>query len=173
MQYLESLQDQLDDACRPAAGRPSTEAGTPSFLLDYWNNPEHDEAHGVIERNEHGMILLNRYPYSNGHLLVALGEARPRLLDYESSQRANLWALVDRATDLVERTLECQGINIGVNQGRAAGAGIPQHLHVHIVPRWSGDTNFITTVGEVRVVPEALERMYARFRRTISSEGSD
>lgn len=157
MQYIESLEGGPPGSCPDAApGR--------SFLLDYWENPQRDAEHFVIERDAHGMILLNLYPFTNGHLLVALGDARPRLLDYGPAQRAALWALVDRGTDLLERALNCQGVNIGINQGRAAGAGVPQHLHAHVVPRWSGDTNFITVVGEIRVIPAALEVMYQRLR---------
>lgn len=121
----------------------------------------------MIERTDAGIILLNRYPYSNGHLLVALGDARPALTDYEPQQRAALWELVDRATALAELALEPQGLNIGVNQGRAGGAGVPSHLHVHVIPRWSGDTNFITSVGGIRVIPGALEAMYERYKRAI------
>ncbi|MFK7883495.1 MAG: HIT family protein [Phycisphaerales bacterium] len=151
-------------------GAPKTESA--SFLADYWNHPEHDARNHVIVRDEIGMILLNKYPYSNGHLLVALGEARPALLDYDESQRAALWRLVDRAADLMQRTLEPQGINIGVNQGRAAGAGVPSHLHVHLVPRWGGDTNFMSVVGQVRVIPASLEAMYARYCRSLNLKGS-
>lgn len=159
MQYIEAIKDE-------PRGTATANAPARSFLLDYWDQPEQDEQHFVIERDAHGLILLNLYPFTNGHLLVTLGDARPRLLDYEPTQREALWKLVDRATDLVERTLNCQGVNIGINQGRAAGAGVPQHLHVHVVPRWSGDTNFITVVGEIRVIPAALELMYKRFRDT-------
>jgi ATP adenylyltransferase len=115
------------------------------------------------------MILLNAFPYANGHLLVALGEPAPRLLDYSASQRAAFWSLMDAAADLMERTLNPQGINLGVNQGRAAGAGVPQHLHGHLVPRWGGDTNFITVVGQVRIIPGSLEEMWLRYRRTLES----
>jgi len=110
------------------------------------------------------MVLLNAYPYSNGHLLVALGEPRPTLLDYSPEQRAALWRLTDCAAAILARTLDPQGINIGVNQGRAAGAGVPSHLHVHLVPRWGGDVNFTTVVANVRVIPSSLEAMAARFR---------
>ena len=72
---------------------------------------------------------------------------------------------MDLATELMQRTLEPQGINIGINQGRAGGAGVPQHLHVHLVPRWNGDVNFMGTVGNVRVIPASLEAMAKRFRR--------
>ncbi len=168
--YIESLSE--DDGPKNASGKgppAGTESG--SFLLDYWNAPELDEQHHVIERTEHGMILLNKYPYSNGHLLVALGDARPSLTDYALEQREQLWALVDRASALVTRALEPQGMNIGINQGRAGGAGVPSHLHVHVIPRWGGDTNFITAVGGIRVMPSALEAMYERYMR--ASDGSN
>lgn len=134
-----------------------------TFFTDYWAHPERDAANHVIRRTDRAMILLNKYPYANGHLLVALGEARPALLDYDADQRAALWAAVDDAMALMQRVLEPQGVNIGVNQGQAAGAGVPGHLHVHLVPRWGGDTNFITVVGAVRVIPGALEAMYQRY----------
>ncbi len=173
LSYLESLDDDPptgQPADQPDEPAPSVPAGKPPrcFLDDYWANPDRDEANHVLVRTDRGMILLNGYPYANGHLLVALGEGRPRLLDYTPDQRAHLWALVDHATDLVERALEPQGVNIGINQGRAAGAGVPGHLHVHLVPRWGGDVNFITTVGQVRVIPSSLEAMAARYRRALS-----
>jgi len=138
--------------------------GTGSFILDYWLHPDLDVPNHVVVRTDAGMILLNGYPYAPGHLLVALGDARPALLDYTPAQRRTLFDLVSSATALMERTLEPQGINTGINQGRAAGAGIPQHLHVHLVPRWGGDTNFITTIGQVRVLPASLDAMAARYR---------
>ena len=156
---------------RAGSARPGEPGG--SFLLDYWNTPENDAANHVLVRTEHGMILLNKYPYSNGHLLVALGDARPSLTDYDPEHRAELWKLVDRAAALVEKALEPQGLNIGINQGRAGGAGVPSHLHVHVMPRWNGDTNFITTVGGIRVIPSALEAMYERFVRALRCSKRD
>lgn len=158
MSYLESMDEKEKKAGPPAAG-------SGSFMLDYWRDPSSDEKNHVIVRTAHGLILLNAFPYANGHLLVALGEARPTLLDYEPEQRAQLWGLTEVATGLMQRTLEPQGINIGINQGRAAGAGVPQHLHVHLVPRWGGDVNFMTAIGQVRVIPAALEAMAARYRK--------
>jgi len=139
-----------------------------SFLAAYWSQPEQDQAHHVIYRDEHGVILLNRYPYSNGHLLVALGEPRPTLLEYDAPQRAAFWALVEFGMDLMQRALNPQGINMGINQGHAAGAGVPEHLHAHLVPRWAADTNFITVVGRVRVVPDSLEAMARRYREVLA-----
>src|SRR5262245_56674688 len=110
MEYLESVGE-----AEKKSGPPGTASG--SFLREYWLHPEQDEKSHVIVRTGEGLILLNAYPYANGHLLAALGDARPRLLDYEPAQRAALWRLTEIATDLMERTLEPQGINIGINQG--------------------------------------------------------
>jgi ATP adenylyltransferase len=159
-QYLEDLGDK-----EKVSGPPTPTSG--SFLRDYWLTPEADASNHVIVRNQHGMVLLNKFPYSNGHLLVALGEARPTLLDYDPPLRAELWKLTELATDLMQRALQPQGINTGINQGRASGAGVPQHLHVHLVPRWGGDVNFMGTVGQVRVIPSSLQVMWARYRAVV------
>lgn len=164
LQYLEKLDE------KEKTGGPPT-ATTGSFLLDAWRDPASDAKNHVILRSATALILLNAFPYANGHLLVALGDPRPRLLDYTPDQRADLWRHVDLTTDLLERTLQPQGINLGINQGRAAGAGVPQHLHVHLVPRWGGDTNFISIVGQVRVIPSSLEVMAERFRATVKTMG--
>ncbi len=156
--YIENLGE-----AEKKAGPPPDSAA--SFLWHYWQNPKSDLTNHVIVRTAAGMILLNKFPYAGGHLLVALGEPRPRLLDYTPEQRAALWSLTDLATDLMERTLEPQGINIGVNQGRAAGAGVPQHVHVHLVPRWAGDVNFMATVGGVRIISASLDKMAERYRK--------
>ena len=166
MAYLEDIHDDEHPDCG-TDNQAGAADSSGSFLLDYWNQPELDKEHHVLVRNDHGLIMLNKYPYSNGHLLVALGDARPSLTQYEPEQRAKLWELVDQAAALVERALEPQGMNIGINQGRAGGAGVPSHLHVHVMPRWNGDTNFITTVGGIRVIPSALEMMYERFMRVV------
>lgn len=158
LSYLEGV----GKAEQTAGGPPAPGSG--SFLRDDFLAPEHDERNHVIERDAHGLILLNKFPYAAGHLLVALGEARPTLMDYDAGQRAQLWLLVERATELMQRALEPQGINIGINQGRAAGAGVPQHLHVHLVPRWGGDVNFMTSVAGVRVNPGSLDAMWKRYR---------
>lgn len=159
LEYLEQMSKQ-----EKAAGGPKT-AGGGSFLADYWQNAGRDEQNHVVVRGREGMILLNGFPYANGHLLVALGDARPSLLDYTTEQRAALWRLVDCASDLMTVALEPQGINMGVNQGRAAGAGVPSHLHVHLVPRWGGDTNFMSVIGQIRVIPSSLDAMAARYRQ--------
>lgn len=157
LEYLESLAD------APAARSPGRDAPG-SFLARYWASPQDDAANHVILRDAHGMVLLNAFPYANGHLLVALGEARPTLLDYAPEQRAHLWKLCEIGMELMRVALEPQGVNLGINQGRAAGAGVPDHLHAHLVPRWSGDVNFMQTVGSVRVIPSSLAQMAERYR---------
>ena len=158
MSYIDDL-----DAKEKVAGPPKATSGC--FIRDYWLAPAEDVKNHVIVRTADGLIMLNKYPYAGGHLLVALGEGRVRLLDYSAEDRAKLWALTDLALDLMERTLEPQGVNIGVNQGRAAGAGVPQHVHVHLVPRWGGDVNFMEVVGQVRVISASLEKMGERYRK--------
>ncbi len=163
MAYLRSLDD------RASSERAAGEASSTNFLRHYWEHPELDAVHHVVHRNDDGMILLNRYPYSNGHLMVALGDPRPALLEYDAAQRAQLWQLVDLAALLVRRTLNPQGLNIGVNEGRAAGAGVPEHLHVHLVPRWSGDVNFMAAIGGLRMIPDSLEAAHAAYARTLAT----
>jgi ATP adenylyltransferase len=160
MAYLRELEQRADagDAIAPPR----------NFLLAYWRHPEADEANLVVWRTGEGMILLNRYPYANGHLMVCLGEPRPSLADYDAAQRSAFWRLVDQAAELVRAALAPQGLNIGVNEGAAAGAGLPEHLHAHVVPRWSGDTNFMATVGAIRVIPDSLEAIAATYRRVIA-----
>ncbi len=160
MAYLRSIAD------LPKEGNAT--ADDSNFFRVYWASPEDDERNLVVHRTEHGMILLNRYPYANGHLLVALGEPAPTLADYDLEQRRRFWTLVDAASRLVRNTLNPQGLNIGVNEGSAAGAGVPEHLHAHVVPRWGGDTNFMTTVGAVRVSPDALESVASDYRESIT-----
>ena len=157
-EYLRNLEQNKE-----ALGEVSCDE--PNFIAEYWGQPDLDQQNFVVYRNECGIIFLNRYPYANGHLLVALGKAQPTLLSYPSQERKNLWELVETATSLVHDKLNPQGVNIGINEGQAGGAGVPQHLHVHIVPRWTGDTNFMATIGEVRVIPSSLEEMWSLYKK--------
>lgn len=177
LSYIESLEDTEPTNTSTSAASTTTKSSPPAssscFLSDYWLTPERDIANHVLVRTDRGMIMLNAYPYAGGHLLVALGEPRGRLLEYAAEDRRALWCLVDAACALMEFVLRPQGVNIGINQGRAAGAGVPQHLHVHLVPRWGGDVNFMTTVGRVRVIPASLEMMAERYRAGWARIGDD
>lgn len=123
----------------------------------------------VLLQDERGLMILNRYPYTNGHLLVAPNAHVASLSDMTPSARANLMELTELAQRLLERSMNPQGINIGINSGRCAGAGLPGHLHVHLVPRWSGDTNFMQTIGGVRVIPQSLEASYAMLKDALQA----
>ncbi len=136
---------------------PHDDSASGSFLADYWADPQRDHEHLVLHRSELSIMLLNRYPYTNGHLMVAPGACVPTLAQLTTEQRCDLMEMTTLAERLLQAALNPQGINIGINLGRCAGAGLPGHLHVHVVPRWSGDVNFMTVVGQVRVVPQALE----------------
>lgn len=130
------------------------------FLCEAWAKPDQAEQRLVVWRNDFGMILLNRYPYTNGHLLVAMKEHCPDLAAMDPTQRGALMELTAKAEQLLYAVLNPQGVNIGINVGRCAGAGLPGHLHVHLVPRWSGDTNFMSVVGQVRVIPQAMQTIH-------------
>ena len=136
-----------------------------NFIKEAWVNTEKDKDHLVVKRTKDGLIMLNRYPYVSGHLLVALGDPRPTLLSYSPNERIIFWTLVNDAVELIEKAYSPQGINIGVNQGEAGGAGLPIHLHAHILPRFSGDTNFLTSVTGVRTIPESLYETLDRFKK--------
>jgi len=114
----------------------------------------------VIDRDELTVTVLNRFPYNNGHLLVAPRRHRGRLQQLTAEEQTALTEQLVRMVDLLERTLRPHGFNVGLNLGQAAGAGVPDHLHWHVVPRWSGDTNFMPTVASVKVIPQSLESLW-------------
>lgn len=122
----------------------------------------------VLLRDERGLLMLNRYPYTNGHLLVSPLVHVGELSDLTSQQRANVMELTELGTRLLKAAINPQGVNIGINMGRCAGAGVPGHLHVHLVPRWNGDTNFMHTVGRVQVIPQALEESFAYLSEVLA-----
>ena len=122
----------------------------------------------VLLRGAHAFLILNAYPYAPGHLMAvtnrhvaAVGEAQPEEL-------TDAMTLVQRAVAALSLEYRAEGFNVGLNQGRAAGAGIEDHLHVHVVPRWGGDHNFLTVVGDTRVLPEELTATWDRLRRRVA-----
>ena len=114
----------------------------------------------IVDRGVHTVTLLNRYPYNNGHLLVAPQRHLARLDELESDLQLEVSQTIARMVTVLEKVLQPQGFNIGVNLGRAAGAGVPGHLHWHIVPRWIGDTNFMPTIAGVHTIPQSLEALW-------------
>ena len=119
-----------------------------------------DRRRYVVCCRDRSMTLLNRYPYNNGHLLVAPRMHHARLDQLSRDEQIELSEGIARMVELLEKVLDPQGFNIGLNLGQAAGAGLPGHLHWHIVPRWSGDTNFMPTLASIRVIPQSLEALW-------------
>ena len=117
-------------------------------------------------------VILNAYPYGSGHLLVLPNRGVERLSELTGEESTALWRTVERAVNVIEAEYQPGGINVGLNQGRAAGAGVPDHLHVHVLPRWSSDTSFTTSIAETRVLPESLDVTGQRLRRAWQSVGA-
>jgi diadenosine tetraphosphate (Ap4A) HIT family hydrolase len=118
----------------------------------------------VLARNEHAFAVRNAYPYTSGHLMVAPLRHEATLVGLSRDEAAAVMALVQDANAAVLAAYRPDGINVGANIGRAAGAGVPGHVHVHVLPRWTGDTNFLTTIAEARVLPEPLTKSYDKLR---------
>ena len=111
------------------------------------------------------VVLINRYPYTNGHLLIAPRQHKAELDELSDDGLLDLQRQTTDAIRLLRRAVSAQGFNVGINLGRCAGAGVPGHLHQHVVPRWGGDTNFLSVVGETRCVPQATSQLYAELLR--------
>jgi ATP adenylyltransferase len=145
--------------------KPAPDA--PCFLCEAASaaTDEHRRERLVLWQTEHSVVLLNRYPYTNGHLMIAPKAHHPDLDLLSPAEQADLMAQTAEAVKLLRRAVSAQGFNIGINLGRCAGAGVPGHLHQHVVPRWAGDVNFMHVIGETRIVPEAISQMYAELVR--------
>lgn len=128
---------------------------------------DRDRQNLILWRSERGFVILNRYPYTNGHLMVAPYTHVPSLEDLAPDALAELMGMVQRCVRLLRRAMRPDGFNIGINLGEAAGAGVADHVHIHVVPRWSGDTNFMPVLADVRVMPEALENTYDTLREAL------
>ncbi|HIE03138.1 MAG TPA: HIT domain-containing protein [Candidatus Latescibacteria bacterium] len=123
-----------------------------------------DKRNLILYRGRKCFVMMNKFPYNNGHLMVAPYRHTADLAGLSPEEREELMALAGMSVEILERVLSAQGFNIGMNLGRVAGAGIDQHLHLHVVPRWNGDTNFMPILGDVKVISEALEETYRKLR---------
>jgi len=123
-----------------------------------------DRGHLVLIRSEYSLIMLNRYPYTCGHLMVVAGKHSAELDDFSDAELLDLMCCVRRSRALLRKESAPHGFNVGINLGRAAGSAIGDHLHIHVVPRWNGATNFMSVSANVRVIPEDLTESYDRLR---------
>jgi ATP adenylyltransferase len=155
MEYIDALQEHRDDC----------------FLCRYRDNPPDDQRNHVLWRSANTLVLLNRFPYTTGHLLVAPTAHAGEPEDLPDDVLAELTLRVRDAKRVLQAALQPQGFNIGMNLGRCAGAGLPDHVHWHVVPRWSGDTNFMPVFGDVRVIPESLQRVHEKLREHATQIG--
>ncbi len=148
MEYIEELSTHADQGC---------------FLCRYHQTPADDRQNRVLWRSEKTLVALNRFPYSSGHVLIAPAAHQAQPEDLPEDVLAELMLRLRDVKRILARALDAQGFNIGMNLGRCAGAGLPDHLHWHVVPRWEGDTNFMPVLADVKVVPETLDRICAKF----------
>ncbi|MBK7772113.1 MAG: HIT domain-containing protein [bacterium] len=126
-----------------------------------------DREHYVLYRGPRWYLILNLYPYNSGHLLLVLGRHAQRLADCTPEELVDMASLLKLMEDALQEAFRPDGINCGYNGGASAGAGIPGHLHVHMLPRWTGDTNFMSTIGETRVMPQTLDQVRERLQPVV------
>jgi ATP adenylyltransferase len=132
-----------------------------------------DRANLVVERTAQSIVILNRFPYNNGHLLIAPSGHKGRLDELVDAENLDAQQIIARYVLLFERLMKAEGFNVGLNLGKVAGAGLPGHLHWHVVPRWSGDTNFMPSVANLRVIPQALDALWEMLHEASAQANAD
>ncbi len=137
-------------------------SGNPDFLLAAAQATD-DAAHLVVARRKNSFLIMNRFPYAVGHLMAVPYQKAAELSELSSEAKLELLDLAEFGQRILRETVKAQGFNIGLNLGSCAGAGVVDHLHLHIVPRWEGDHNFMPVLAETRVLPEALDELYIRL----------
>jgi ATP adenylyltransferase len=149
------------------------EQATPTGNCIFLDLPaqDNDRDNLLLFRGKTAFVMLNAFPYTNGHLMVAPYKHTADLSELDDEELLEINRLLAKAVHWITEAFRPEGFNIGVNLGSVAGAGIPSHVHWHIVPRWNGDTNFMTTIGEVRVLPQSLADTYDRLKKAIEAAG--
>jgi len=129
-----------------------------------------DEKHFIVYRSDHCYVILNVFPYNNGHIMVVPNRHTDSLNSLKKHELNDLFSTVQLSEKVLHKVYDPDGMNIGINLGKAAGAGIEKHIHVHLVPRWNGDVNFMSAVGGARVIPESFERAYKLIKEQFDNE---
>jgi ATP adenylyltransferase len=132
---------------------------------------EADRAARIVARGERTFVVLNAYPYASGHVMIVPVEHIGELVRLDKGTAGEVMEWSQRMDGVLRETYRPDGVNMGLNMGKAAGAGVAGHLHLHALPRWLGDTNFMTVIGETRVVPESLETTWERLRKSLANRG--
>ena len=128
-----------------------------------------DRKNMILERGENWYVIVNKYPYTTGHVMVTCNRHLERFSDLNESEGGDLPGMLSRWERVLDKAYRPHGINVGVNLGRSAGAGVEGHLHIHLVPRWHGDTNFMSAIGDARVISEDLNDTYERLMKALES----
>lgn len=156
--YIRSIDKSPDEGCFLCQAAVAAGEESRRDRLVLWTTPA-------------SVVLINRYPYTNGHLLVAPRAHKADLSDLSGEELADMGEQTRRAVELLKRAVSAQGFNLGMNIGRCAGAGVPGHIHQHVVPRWAGDTNFMSVVGEIRIVPQAMAQLHRELMLVVAEMG--
>jgi ATP adenylyltransferase len=136
----------------------------------FWEaSPADDRQNLVVHRDTQALAMMNKFPYNNGHLMIAPRAHEGSLTGLDDQQLLSLMQLARRSLSVLEGVMHPEGFNVGVNVGQVAGAGIPDHVHVHVVPRWNGDTNFMPVLGEVKVINEHLDSTWEKLSEAFAS----
>lgn len=148
----------------------SLSEGSECFICHNLENPQEDDENLVLWRTERGIVVLNRYPYNNGHLLIAPARHIANLDEATDEELLELTKLVRECQKALSAAINPNGFNVGMNFNRCAGAGLPGHLHIHIVPRWDGDTNFMNVCSDTGVISQSLTELLDRLRQISENE---
>lgn len=158
----------LANAVKPATAQP----GSTCFVCAGWAATD-DRANLIVHRTAASVVVLNKFPYNNGHLLVAPHRHVGKLTDATPAELLDMQITLQEMVAVLERTMKPDGFNIGLNLGAAAGAGLPGHLHWHIVPRWNGDTNFMPIFTDTKVIVQALDALYDLLRAELGTRKAE
>ncbi len=139
----------------------------PDFLLEAANTTD-DAAHLVLRRGKGAFLIMNRYPYASGHLMAVPYRKVAALSDLTDAEKLELWQLAEVAQDALRRVMRAEGFNLGLNLGACAGAGVTDHVHLHIVPRWANDQNFMPILAQTRIIPEGLMPLYEKLHAALA-----
>lgn len=150
-------------------GLSKTNEDDECFLCSNFNKPQNDTENLILWRTEKSIVVLNRYPYNNGHMLIAPARHIPDLDEANDDEMLEMTRLIRETQKALSLAIKPHGFNVGMNFGRCAGAGLPGHMHIHVVPRWSGDTNFMSVCSDTKVISQSLTELHALLKK-ISEE---
>ena len=165
MAYIEGCDRPAERSIPPERLLPEADPGC--FLCQAVADPDCPERY-VVYRDDQTIVVLNRYPYNNGHLLIAPLRHVGHPSQLTAEEHTALMLTLTRMIQLLESVMQPEGFNVGLNLGRVAGAGLPGHLHWHVVPRWNGDTNFMPVLANVKVIPQSLEALWELLRQKLA-----